>query len=179
MLEKVYTLGCSSLDLFSLVSFLRDASVSVLFDIRGDKEKSLFSFFTPKALKRTLGANGIEYDFFPLADASLINHDEEFVSLVGRIADGGISCILENEENIMKRPKSVILSLSLKRRGRSVTHISDGELLEEDDLENMLLDKFVPLRSQGDLFSGFMSDEESLDEAYREYLDKLNIARKN
>lgn len=179
MLDKVYTLGCSSLDLFSLVSFLRDASVSVLFDIRGDEEKSLFSFFTPKALKRTLGANGIEYVFFPLPDASLINHDEEFVSVVGRIAEKGTSCILENEENIMKRPKSVILSGALKRRGRSVTHISDGDLLDEDDLENILLDKFVPQRSQGDLFSGYMSDEESLDEAYREYLDKLNISRNN
>ena len=86
---------------------------------------------------------------------------------------GCIFALMCAEKEPVNCHRSILAGRAFYELGAEVIHIlPDGEITQKD-LERDLLDMYFPDRRQGNLFTGYRSDEELIIEAYRLQNEKI------
>ncbi len=139
------------------------------------KQKGILYF----SFAKEFGARQENIKYYPLGymDFEKFARSKVFCDGVNRVIEymkaGCIFALMCAEKDPVNCHRSILAGRAFYRRGVAVIHIlPDGEITQKD-LERELLDMYFPYRSQGDLFTGYRTDEELITEAYRLQNEKI------
>ncbi|MGG5461563.1 DUF488 family protein [Clostridium sp. B9] len=189
---KIYTIGHSNYYMNRLVDMLKKYDINCVVDIRGIPYSKYNVQYNKEDLEITLKSLGFKYIYMArefaakrenkisynregYADFKKVIEEDAFKTGIDRLRNG-----LEKGYNIvllgaMQEPirchRSILVGRELDKKGFEVKHIlHDYSLANQEDIENMLLDKYFKERNQltlDSLLGNEMSRDEMIEEGYR------------
>ncbi len=189
--REVLTIGHSSHPIEHFLALLHGAGVTAVADVRSAPHSRHVPQFNHDALKAALRGAGIAHVYLGkelggrpqnkqqyrdgVADYEKIAATEAFQAGLRRVLDGAAThrvALMCAEQHPLDCHRCLLVGRALAARGAHVRHIlPDGALASQADIEAELLRRTG--RDKEDLF---MSPEERLTAAYREYARKVAFA---
>jgi uncharacterized protein (DUF488 family) len=189
--REVLTIGHSSHSVEHFLALLHGAGVTAIADVRSAPHSRHVPQFNHDALKATLRDAGIAHVYLGrelggrpqnrqqyrdgVADYEKIAAGETFQAGLRRVLDGAAThrvALMCAEQHPLDCHRCLLVGRALAARGARVRHIlPDGAMAAQKEMEAELLRRTG--RDKEDLF---MSPEERLAAAYREYARKVGFA---
>ena len=186
MTDTIYTIGYSGFSIKEFIDTLKAHKINFVVDVRSKP----FSHHNPEydspVISRTLEAEGIKYENFA-REFGARQEDRNFYTPEGwldfekfmssRQFYDGITKILEGdytyalmckEKDPIDCHRGIMVARVFNEIGRDVIHLMpDGNNLTQEDLEHEMIALYFSNYEHGDLFSGYPTERELVDAAYR------------
>ena len=194
MPATIFTIGYSGFTVGEFVDVLTTHRVGAVFDVRSCPFSQYRPEYDSPAIGKTLAGNGITYrncarefgarqedrEFYApegFMDFGKFAESPQFrdgVNMVFEVMSVLVPALMCAEKVPINCHRAILVARKLHDMGYEVQHLMpDRETLQQEDLERELLDTYFPDRRQGDLFTGWKSDDELLAEAYRLQNEKI------
>ena len=185
-MNTIYTIGYSGFEVEDFVKVLSRYKISCLVDVRSLPQSAYFKDFNKENISRRLkqknilyrhyarefGARQTDENFYTdgILDFSKFALSPQFLDGVHKIEKGmelgytfALMCAEKRPENCHR---CILVSREFYRLGYEVRHILDGgNYIHQDDVEEILINKYFPDRKQISLF-GELSREEMVNRSY-------------
>ena len=190
-MEK-YTIGHSNYTIERLIDMLKHYNINCVVDIRGTPYSKYNIQFDKETIRYTLSKAGFIYIYMAkelaakrinkesyneegYSDFEKVIKEKEFLEGIERLKNGcnkGYNIVLLGAmQEPIRCHRSILVGKALRKCGFNVKHILDDySTASQDDIEQMLLDKYFSNREQmtiDDLIGNSLSREEMIEEGYR------------
>lgn len=189
-METVYTIGYTSFEIQKFVEVLKKYKITCLIDVRSTPKSSYYKDFDDFNLLPLLKNNGILYrnykeefgarqenkDFYNVKgflDFEVFSQSKQFNDGIDKIKKaqdmGYVVCLMCAEKDPINCHRTILITRNLDKKGFDVKHILATEgLCEQPEIDERLLEKFFPNRSQISLFNeNNLTKEELVTKAYQ------------
>lgn len=188
----IYTIGHSNYSIEKLINMLKYYDINCVVDIRGTPYSKYNVQFDKEAIRYTLTKAGFIYIYMAkelaakrlnkqsyneegYSDFEKVAKEKEFLDGIERLKNGcnkGYNIVLLGAmQEPIRCHRSILVGKELRKYGFNVKHILDDySIAYQDDIEQMLLDKYFSNRGQmtiDDLIGNSLSREEMIEEAYK------------
>ena len=188
----IYTLGHSNYTIERLIDMLKHYNINCVVDIRGTPYSKYNIQFDKETIRYTLSKAGFIYIYMAkelaakrinkesyneegYSDFEKVIEEKEFLEGIERLKNGcnkGYNIVLLGAmQEPIRCHRSILVGKALRKCGFNVKHILDDySTASQDDIEQMLLDKYFSNRNQmtiDDLIGNSLSREEMIEEGYR------------
>ena len=189
---EIYTIGHSNYTVEKLSDMLRYYNINCVVDIRGTPYSKYNVQFDKETIRYTLSKAGFIYIYMAkelaakrinkqsyndegYSDFEKVINEKEFLEGIERLKNGcnkgyNIALLGAMQEPI-RCHRSILVGKALRKAGFDVKHILDDySIASQDDIEQMLLDKYFRNRNQmtiDDLIGNALTREEMIEEGYR------------
>lgn len=189
---EIYTIGHSNYTVENLIDMLRYYNINCVVDIRGTPYSKYNVQFDKETIRYTLSKAGFIYIYMAkelaakrinkqsyndegYSDFEKVINEKEFLEGIERLKNGcnkgyNIALLGAMQEPI-RCHRSILVGKALRKAGFDVKHILDDySIASQDDIEQMLLDKYFRNRNQmtiDDLIGNALTREEMIEEGYR------------
>ena len=189
---EIYTIGHSNYTVEKLIDMLKHYNINCVVDIRGTPYSKYNVQFDKETIRYTLSKAGFIYIYMAkelaakrinkqsyndegYSDFEKVINEKEFLEGIERLKNGcnkgyNIALLGAMQEPI-RCHRSILVGKALRKAGFDVKHILDDySIASQDDIEQMLLDKYFSNRNQmtiDDLIGNSMTREEMIEEGYR------------
>ena len=189
---EIYTIGHSNFSIERLIDMLRHYNINCVVDIRGTPYSKYNVQFDKETIRYTLSKAGFIYIYMAkelaakrinkesyneegYSDFEKVIKEKEFLEGIERLKNGcnkGYNIVLLGAmQEPIRCHRSILVGKALRKCGFNVKHILDDySTASQDDIEQMLLDKYFSNRNQmtiDDLIGNSLSREEMIEEGYR------------
>ena len=189
---EIYTIGHSNYTIERLIDMLRHYNINCVVDIRGTPYSKYNIQFDKETIRYTLSKAGFIYIYMAkelaakrinkesyneegYSDFEKVIKEKEFLEGIERLKNGcnkGYNIVLLGAmQEPIRCHRSILVGKALRKCGFNVKHILDDySTASQDDIEQMLLDKYFSNRNQmtiDDLIGNSLSREEMIEEGYR------------
>ena len=189
---EIYTIGHSNYTIERLIDMLRHYNINCVVDIRGTPYSKYNVRFDKETIRYTLSKAGFIYIYMAkelaakrinkesyneegYSDFEKVIKEKEFLEGIERLKNGcnkGYNIVLLGAmQEPIRCHRSILVGKALRKCGFNVKHILDDySTASQDDIEQMLLDKYFSNRNQmtiDDLIGNSLSREEMIEEGYR------------
>ena len=189
---EIYTIGHSNYTIERLIDMLRHYNINCVVDIRGTPYSKYNVQFDKETIRYTLSKAGFIYIYMAkelaakrinkesyneegYSDFEKVIKEKEFLEGIERLKNGcnkGYNIVLLGAmQEPIRCHRSILVGKALRKCGFNVKHILDDySTASQDDIEQMLLDKYFSNRNQmtiDDLIGNSLSREEMIEEGYR------------
>ncbi|WP_370831936.1 DUF488 family protein [Clostridium sp.] len=188
----IYTIGHSNYTVEKLIDMLKHYNINCVVDIRGTPYSKYNVQFDKETIRYTLSKAGFIYIYMAkelaakrinkqsyndegYSDFEKVINEKEFLEGIERLKNGcnkgyNIALLGAMQEPI-RCHRSILVGKALRKAGFDVKHILDDySIASQDDIEQMLLDKYFSNRNQmtiDDLIGNALTREEMIEEGYR------------
>lgn len=189
-MNTVFTIGYTSFGLEKFVEVLKKYKINCLIDVRSTPKSSYYKDFDDVNLlpylknygilyrnyKREFGARQENQSFYNdkgYLDFEVFAKSRQFNEGIEKIKKaqdmGYIVCLMCAEKDPINCHRTILIARNLDKQGFEVKHIlATEDLCGQNEIDNRLLSKYFPNRSQISLFSeNNLTDEEALERAYK------------
>ena len=189
---EIYTIGHSNYTVEKLIDMLKHYNINCVVDIRGTPYSKYNVQFDKETIRYNLSKAGFIYIYMAkelaakrinkqsyndegYSDFEKVINEKEFLEGIERLKNGcnkgyNIALLGAMQEPI-RCHRSILVGKALRKAGFDVKHILDDySIASQDDIEQMLLDKYFSNRNQmtiDDLIGNSMTREEMIEEGYR------------
>ena len=189
---EIYTIGHSNYTVEKLIDMLKHYNIDCVVDIRGTPYSKYNVQFDKETIRYTLSKAGFIYIYMAkelaakrinkqsynnegYSDFEKVINEKEFLEGIERLKNGcnkgyNIALLGAMQEPI-RCHRSILVGKALRKAGFDVKHILDDySIASQDDIEQMLLDKYFSNRNQmtiDDLIGNALTREEMIEEGYR------------
>ncbi|MDU4884950.1 DUF488 family protein [uncultured Clostridium sp.] len=189
---EIYTIGHSNYTVEKLIDMLKYYNINCVVDIRGTPYSKYNVQFDKETIRYTLNKAGFIYIYMAkelaakrinkqsyndegYSDFEKVINEKEFLEGIERLKNGcnkgyNIALLGAMQEPI-RCHRSILVGKALRKAGFDVKHILDDySIASQDDIEQMLLDKYFSNRNQmtiDDLIGNTLTREEMIEEGYR------------
>ena len=189
---EIYTIGHSNYTVEKLIDMLKHYNINCVVDIRGTPYSKYNVQFDKETIRYTLSKAGFIYIYMAkelaakrinkqsyndegYSDFEKVINEKEFLEGIERLKNGcnkgyNIALLGAMQEPI-RCHRSILVGKALRKARFDVKHILDDySIASQDDIEQMLLDKYFSNRNQmtiDDLIGNSMTREEMIEEGYR------------
>ena len=189
---EIYTIGHSNYTVEKLIDMLKYYNINCVVDIRGTPYSKYNVQFDKETIRYTLNNAGFIYIYMAkelaakrinkqsyndegYSDFEKVINEKEFLEGIERLKNGcnkgyNIALLGAMQEPI-RCHRSILVGKALRKAGFDVKHILDDySIASQDDIEQMLLDKYFSNRNQmtiDDLIGNALTREEMIEEGYR------------
>ena len=189
---EIYTIGHSNYTVEKLIDMLKYYNINCVVDIRGTPYSKYNVQFDKETIRYTLNKAGFIYIYMAkelaakrinkqsyndegYSDFEKVINEKEFLEGIERLKNGcnkgyNIALLGAMQEPI-RCHRSILVGKALRKAGFDVKHILDDySIASQDDIEQMLLDKYFSNRNQmtiDDLIGNVLTREEMIEEGYR------------
>lgn len=188
----IYTIGHSNYSIEKLINMLKYYNISCVVDIRGTPYSKYNVQFDKEAIRYTLTKAGFIYIYMAkelaakrlnkqsyneegYSDFEKVAKEKDFLDGIERLKNGcnkGYNIVLLGAmQEPIRCHRSILVGKELRKYGFNVKHILDDySIASQDDIEQMLLDKYFSNRGQmtiDDLIGNSLTREEMIEEAYK------------
>lgn len=189
---EIYTIGHSNYTVEKLIDMLKYYNISCVVDIRGTPYSKYNVQFDKETIRYTLNKAGFIYIYMAkelaakrinkqsyndegYSDFEKVINEKEFLEGIERLKNGcnkgyNIALLGAMQEPI-RCHRSILVGKALRKAGFDVKHILDDySIASQDDIEQMLLDKYFSNRNQmtiDDLIGNSLTREEMIEEGYK------------
>ncbi|WP_297713969.1 DUF488 domain-containing protein [Clostridium sp.] len=189
---EIYTIGHSNYTVEKLIDMLRHYNINCVVDIRGTPYSKYNVQFDKETIRYTLSKAGFIYIYMAkelaakrinkqsyndegYSDFEKVINENEFLEGIERLKNGcnkGYKiALLGAMQEPIRCHRSILVGKALRKAGFDVKHILDDySIASQDDIEQMLLDKYFSNRNQMtiyDLIGNVLTREEMIEEGYR------------
>ena len=189
---EIYTIGHSNYTIERLIDMLKHYNINCVVDIRGTPYSKYNIQFDKETIRYTLSKAGFIYIYMAkelaakrinkesyneegYSDFEKVIEEKEFLEGIERLKNGcnkGYNIVLLGAmQEPIRCHRSILVGKALRKCGFNVKHILDDySTASQDDIEQMLLDKYFSNRNQmtiDDLIGNSLSREEMIEEGYR------------
>lgn len=189
---EIYTIGHSNYTVEKLIDMLRHYNINCVVDIRGTPYSKYNVQFDKETIRYTLSKAGFIYIYMAkelaakrinkqsyndegYSDFEKVINEKEFLEGIERLKNGcnkGYKiALLGAMQEPIRCHRSILVGKALRKAGFDVKHILDDySIASQDDIEQMLLDKYFSNRNQmtiDDLIGNVLTREEMIEEGYR------------
>ena len=189
---EIYTIGHSNYTIERLIDMLKHYNINCVVDIRGTPYSKYNIQFDKETIRYTLSKAGFIYIYMAkelaakrinkesyneegYSDFEKVIKEKEFLEGIERLKNGcnkGYNIVLLGAmQEPIRCHRSILVGKALRKCGFNVKHILDDySTASQDDIEQMLLDKYFSNREQmtiDDLIGNSLSREEMIEEGYR------------
>ncbi len=189
---EIYTIGHSNYTVEKLIDMLRHYNINCVVDIRGTPYSKYNVQFDKETIRYTLSKAGFIYIYMAkelaakrinkqsyndegYSDFEKVINENEFLEGIERLKNGcnkGYKiALLGAMQEPIRCHRSILVGKALRKAGFDVKHILyDYSIASQDDIEQMLLDKYFSNRNQMtiyDLIGNVLTREEMIEEGYR------------
>ena len=189
---EIYTIGHSNYTIERLIDMLKHYNINCVVDIRGTPYSKYNIQFDKETIRYTLSKAGLIYIYKAkelaakrinkesyneegYSDFEKVIKEKEFLEGIERLKNGcnkGYNIVLLGAmQEPIRCHRSILVGKALRKWGYNVKHILDDySTASQDDIEQMLLDKYFSNRNQmtiDDLIGNSLSREEMIEEGYR------------
>ncbi|WP_133015718.1 DUF488 family protein [Clostridium cuniculi] len=188
----IYTIGHSNYTVEKLIDMLKYYNINCVVDIRGTPYSKYNVQFDKETIRYTLSKAGFIYIYMAkelaakrinkqsyneegYSDFEKVIKEKEFLEGIERLKNGcnkgyNIALLGAMQEPI-RCHRAILVGKALRKSGFNVKHILDDySIASQDDIEQMLLDKYFSNRNQmtiDDLIGNSLTREEMIEEGYR------------
>ena len=188
----IYTLGHSNYSIEKLIDMLKKYNINCVVDIRGIPYSKYNVQFDKETIKYTLTKAGFIYIYMAkefaanrinkqsyndegYSEFEKVVKEKEFIEGIDRLKNGcekGYKIVLLGAmQEPIRCHRAILVGRALREYGFNVKHILDDySIVSQEDIENMLLDKYFSNRNQitiDDLIGNSLNREEMIAESYR------------
>lgn len=188
----IYTIGHSNYSIEKLINMLKYYNISCVVDIRGTPYSKYNVQFDKETIRYTLTKAGFIYIYMAkelaakrlnkksyneegYSDFERVAKEKDFLDGIERLKNGcnkGYNIVLLGAmQEPIRCHRSILVGKELRKYGFNVKHILDDySIASQDDIEQMLLDKYFSNRGQmtiDDLIGNSLTREEMIEEAYK------------
>ena len=189
---EIYTIGHSNYTIEKLIDMLKYYNINCVVDIRGTPYSKYNVQFDKETIRYTLSKAGFIYIYMAkelaakrinkqsyneegYSDFEKVIKEKEFLEGIERLKNGcnkgyNIALLGAMQEPI-RCHRAILVGKALRKSGFNVKHILDDySIASQDDIEQMLLDKYFSNRNQmtiDDLIGNSLTREEMIEEGYR------------
>ena len=189
---EIYTIGHSNYKIEKLIDMLKYYNINCVVDIRGTPYSKYNVQFDKETIRYTLSKAGFIYIYMAkelaakrinkqsyneegYSDFEKVIKEKEFLEGIERLKNGcnkgyNIALLGAMQEPI-RCHRAILVGKALRKSGFNVKHILDDySIASQDDIEQMLLDKYFSNRNQmtiDDLIGNSLTREEMIQEGYR------------
>ena len=189
---EIYTIGHSNYTVEKLIDMLKHYNINCVVDIRGTPYSKYNVQFDKETIRYTLSKAGFIYIYMAkelaakrinkqsyndegYSDFEKVINEKEFLEGIERLKNGcnkgyNIALLGAMQEPISCH-RSILVGKALRKAGFDVKHILDDySIASQDDIEQMLLDKYFSNRNQmtiDDLIGNALTREEMIEEGYK------------
>lgn len=189
---NIYTIGHSNYSIEKLIDMLKYYNINCVVDIRGTPYSKYNVQFDKETIRYTLTKAGFIYIYMAkelaakrlnkqsyneegYSDFEKVSKEKDFLYGIERLKNGcnkgyNIALLGAMQEPI-RCHRSILVGKALREYGFNVKHILDDySLASQDDIEQMLLDKYFSNREQmtiDDLIGNSLTKEEMIEEGYK------------
>lgn len=185
-MSEIYTIGYSGFEPENFVRTLKNYGINCLVDVRSNPHSAYFKDFDKERISKRLQREKILYRNYSAEFGARQTDENFFTDGVLDFSKFALSPIFEEgvkkiEAGISigctfafmcaeKRPevchRSILVARNFYEHGHEIRNIlSDGKFIRQDEVENILLDKYFPDRNQISLFEE-PSTEEMIKSSY-------------
>ena len=189
---EIYTIGHSNYTIERLIDMLKHYNINCVVDIRGTPYSKYNIQFDKETIRYTLSKAGFIYIYMAkelaakrinkesyneegYSDFEKVIKEKEFLEGIERLKNGcnkGYNIVLLGAmQEPIRCHRSILVGKALRKCGFNVKHILDDySTASQDDIEQMLLDKYFSNRNQmtiDDLIGNSLSREEMIEEGFR------------
>ena len=189
---EIYTIGHSNYTVERLIDMLRHYNINCVVDIRGTPYSKYNIQFDKETIRYTLSKAGFIYIYMAkelaakrinkesyneegYSDFEKVIKEKEFLEGIERLKNGcnkGYNIVLLGAmQEPIRCHRAILVGKALRKCGFNVKHILDDySTASQDDIEQMLLDKYFSNRNQmtiDDLIGNSLTREEMIEEGYR------------
>lgn len=189
-MNTVYTIGYTSFEIQKFVEVLKKYKITCLVDVRSVPKSSYYKDFDDSNLLPLLKNNGILYrnykeefgarqdnkDFYNVKgflDFEVFSKSKQFNDGIDKIKKaqnmGYVVCLMCAEKDPINCHRTILIARNLDKKGFDIRHILATEgLCEQSEIDERLIEKYFPNRSQISLFNeNNLTKEELVEKAYR------------
>ena len=185
----VYSIGYTAFDIDDFIDVLKEYKIDVVIDVRSYPYSKRYPEYNRDKLSAQLKDNNIYYRNYDkefgarqknkafynkngILDFDKFSKSDQFLEGIEKISysmSKGYTFVLLCAE---KRPitchRTILVSKAFFDRGYRVEHILENRrTISQEEINNMLLDKFFPDRNQINLFHNSKDDVQLINEAYK------------
>ena len=188
MKETIYTIGYSGFSRDDFADVIASFGVNAVIDVRSKPYSEHNPEYNAPAMNEFLGARGIIYrnyarefgarqenrefysaegymDFEKFAQSS--QFQEGVKRILHAVKLGYRFALMCAEKDPITCHRAILVARAFHENGLNVIHIMPSGNITHEELERRLITKYCPESSQGDLFGGFKTEREILNDAYR------------
>lgn len=188
----IYTIGHSNYTIEKLIDMLHYYNINCVVDIRGTPYSKYNVQFDKETIRYTLNKAGFIYIYMAkelaakrvnkqsyneegYSDFEKVINEKEFIEGIERLKNGcdkgyKIALLGAMQESI-RCHRAILVGKALRKYGFNVKHILDDySIVSQDDIEEMLLDKYFSNRNQitiDDLIGSALNRKEMIEKGYR------------
>lgn len=189
MVNTIFTIGYSGFQLNNFIKTLKDNGISVVVDVRSLPYSQYYTDFNKDNLNKILteskiyyrnyalefGARQEEKKYYPngYLDFNMFSKSRQFLSGVEKLKKSmkqnyTFSLMCSEKEPIMCH-RTILVARAFYLAGYNVIHLlPNGKTETQADIEKKLLEKFFPDYNQLKMFSKNLSEQEYIEEAYKQ-----------
>ena len=189
---EIYTIGHSNYTIERLIDMLRHYNINCVVDIRGTPYSKYNVQFDKETIRYTLNKAGFIYIYMAkelaakrvnkqsyneegYSDFEKVINEKEFIEGIERLKNGcdkGYKiALLGAMQEPIRCHRAILVGKALRKYGFNVKHILDDySIVSQDDIEEMLLDKYFSNRNQitiDDLIGSALNRKEMIEKGYR------------
>ena len=188
----IYTIGHSNYTIEKLIDMLHYYNINCVVDIRGTPYSKYNVQFDKETIRYTLNKAGFIYIYMAkelaakrvnkqsyneegYSDFEKVINEKEFIEGIERLKNGcdkGYKiALLGAMQEPIRCHRAILVGKALRKYGFNVKHILDDySIVSQDDIEEMLLDKYFSNRNQitiDDLIGSALNRKEMIEKGYR------------
>ena len=188
----IYTIGHSNYTIEKLIDMLHYYNINCVVDIRGTPYSKYNVQFDKETIRYTLNKAGFIYIYMAkelaakrvnkqsyneegYSDFEKVINEKEFIEGIERLKNGcdkGYKiALLGAMQEPIRCHRAILVGKALRKYGFNVKHILDDySIVSQDDIEEMLLDKYFSNRNQitiDDLIGSALNSKEMIEKGYR------------
>ena len=188
----IYTIGHSNYTIEKLIDMLHYYNINCVVDIRGTPYSKYNVQFDKETIRYTLNKAGFIYIYMAkelaakrvnkqsyneegYSDFEKVINEKEFIEGIERLKNGcdkGYKiALLGAMQEPIRCHRAILVGKALRKYGFNVKHILDDySIVSQDDIEEMLLDKYFSNRNQitiDDLIGSGLNSKEMIEKGYR------------
>lgn len=187
-MKTIYTIGYTAFKIDNFIAVLKKYNIKCVIDVRSLAYSQHYTDYNKESLEKYLGSNGILYRNYSnefgarqtdkcylspegYLDFNIYVKSGKFDAGYNKVLAGidlGYSFVLMcSETNPIDCHRSIMIGREFYKRGFKVYNImKSGDILTQDKLEEMLLDKYFSTRGQISLFNDNKDEKQLTEEAY-------------
>ena len=188
----IYTIGHSNYTIEKFIDMLHYYNINCVVDIRGTPYSKYNVQFDKETIRYTLNKAGFIYIYMAkelaakrvnkqsyneegYSDFEKVINEKEFIEGIERLKNGcdkGYKiALLGAMQEPIRCHRAILVGKALRKYGFNVKHILDDySIVSQDDIEEMLLDKYFSNRNQitiDDLIGSALNRKEMIEKGYR------------
>jgi len=189
MVDTVYSIGYSGFSINDFIDTLHTNNISLVIDVRSTPYSQYFPDYNKDSLEQVLKHSGIYYRNYALEfgarqeereyytlegylDFELFAKSSPFLSgfdkLVKSMQQDYTFALVCAEKDPFNCHRTILVARAFHKAGYKIVHLLPNDCkVTQDDIEARLLKKYFPDRNQIALFSEVLSEEEYINQAYK------------